>query len=413
MFKPSPLHTLRLSYNKAANPIPASDIYFDLPIQTTPIFNAWNMGGIRPQTFEDPMITWLFPGVPDTPFDAGFPLAAAYQLVNEDVIAAIEELGAQDELLAPLVPNLVALLRAGSPDGFSNGIASTDLNGRELLPISSETKLISQLSAYEFGYKGLFGERFAAGFDIYYFRKTAAGGFSQVSPIITMTSLPADLGAGVQSTFQPQIEAGLLELGFDAQTAAATAAEVSDVLNDAYSQAGQQLLDALADFGLPFHGIVESDQVPDTGFPQLAFGYPTRDPDAISEDWGFEIHTKYFFSDAFTWFGNYTWFNRPTGNPGDLNFPQNKVRTGLSYNAITGVKGSVSYQWDQAYTSNNATFPGEIDARSVLDASVGYGLSNGLTVEASATNLFDNKFRALPGFPQIGRRIHLRAVYDF
>ncbi len=413
VFKPSPLHTLRLSFNKAANPIPASDIYFDLPIQTTPVFNVWNMGGIRPQTFENPMGTWLFPGVPDTPFDAGFPLAAAYQLVNDDVIAAIEVLGAQDPVLAPLVPNLVALLRADSPDGFSGGIASRDLSGRELLPVSNETKLISQLSAYEFGYKGLFFERFAAGFDIYYFRKTAAGGFSQVSPIITMTSLPGDLGTGVQSTFQPQIEAALQQFGFDAATAAATAAEVGAVLNDAYSQAGQQLLDALADFGLPFHGIVESDQVPDTGFPQLAFGYPTRDPDAISDDWGFEIHTKYFFSDAFTWFGNYTWFNRPTGNPGDLNFPQNKIRTGLSYNEQTGIKGSVSYQWDQAYRSNNATFPGEIDARSVLDASVGYGLPNGLTVEASATNLFDNKFRSLPGFPQIGRRFHLRAVYDF
>ena len=413
VYKPDPLHTLRLSYNKAANPIPASDIYFDLPVQTTPVFNVWNMGGIRPQTFDDPMITWLIPGVPDTPFDAGFPLAAAYAAVNEDVIALIEAMADDFPDLAPLIPELVTLLRSDSPDGFSGGIASTDLNGNELLPVSAETKLISQLSAYEFGYKGLFWERLAAGFDVYYFRKTASGGFSQVSPVITMTSLPQDLGTGTQATFQPQVEARLLELGFDPESAAALAADVGGVLNDAYRQAGLFFIGALTAAGLPFHGIVESDQVPDSNFPHLAFGYPTRDPDAISDDWGFEAHTKYYVSDDFTFFANYTWFNRPTGQPGDLNFPQNKVRAGLNYAPETGLRGSLSYQWNQAYTSNNATFPGKIDAKSLLDLSIGYGLPNGIRVEASATNLFDNEYRALPGFPRIGRRVHARVTYDF
>ena len=263
-----------------------------------------------------------------------------------------------------------------------------------------------------FGYKGLIAERLAVGFDVYYFRKTSAGGFSQVSPIITMTSLPGDLGNSVQSTFQPQIEGGLLQMGFDAATAAALASDVGALLNDAYALGGQAFLTALSNAGLPFHGIVESDQVPDTGFPQLAFGYPTRDPDAISDDWGFEAHARYYFTDSFTLYGNYTWFNRPTGNPGDLNFPQNKIRAGLSYGADLGWNGTLSYQWDQEYTSNNSTFPGKIDARSLVDLSVGYGMTNGLNVGVSATNLFDNKFRTLPGFPEIGRRVIARLTYD-
>lgn len=413
VYKPNQFNSIRLSFNQAANPIPASDIYFDLPIQTTPVFNVWNMGGINPQTFNNPMITWLVPGVPDTPFEAGFPLAAAYAAVTGDVIAGIEALGQQDPNLEPLVPLLVQLLQNDAPAGFSSGIASTDLGGNELLPISSETQLISQLSAYELGYKGLFGEKLALGFDVYYFRKTAAGGFSQVSPIITMTSLPGDLGGGVQTTFQPQIEAALIQNGFDEPTAAATAAQIAGLLNGAYTEAGQGFLDALAGAGLPFHGIVESDQVPDSGFPQLAFGYPTRDPDGVSDDWGFEVHAKYYFSDKLTSFANYTWFNRPTGEPGDLNFPQNKVRTGVSYGAETGWKGALSYQWDQAYTSNNSTFPGEIDAKSLFDASVGYGLTNGLSLEVSGTNIFNNEFRALPGFPKIGRRIIGKVTYNF
>lgn len=413
VYKPNQFNSIRLSYNRAANPIPASDIYFDLPVQTTPVFNVWNLGGIRTQTFDNPMITWLIPGVPATPFSAGFPLAAAYQAVNADVIAGIQALGSADPNLAPLVPALVALLQSQAPQGFSGGIASTDLSGNPLLPEANPTKLISQLSAFELGYKGLFWEKFAAGFDVYYFRNTRAGGFSQVSPIITMTSLPQDLGNGVQTTFQPQIEGALLLMGLDAATASATAQQIGQLLNGAYTQAGQAFLDILAGAGLPFHGIVQTDQVPDTGLPNLAFGYPTRDPDGISDDWGFEMHTKYYFSEVLTSFLNYTWFNNPTGMPGDLNFPQNKIRVGLNYGPELGWNGSLAYQWDQAYRSNQSTYPGRIDARSLLDLSVGYGFENGLAISASATNLFDNEFRSLPGFPSIGRRVTGRLLYSF
>ncbi len=413
VYKPNQFHSIRLSYNRAANPIPASDIYFDLPVQTTPVFNVWNLGGIRPQTFNNPEITWLVPGVPATPFDAGFPLAAAYAAVNNDVIAGVEALGSQDPNLAPLVPILVNILQNGTVDGFSSAIASTDLNGEPLLPETNPTKLISQLSAFELGYKGLFWEKFAAGFDVYYFRRTRAGGFSQVSPIITLLNLPQDLGNAVQSTYQPLVQGALQQNGFDAQTAAAIAGQVGELLNGAYAQGGQGFIDALAGAGLPFHGIVQTDQVPDTGLPNLAFGYPTRDPDSISDDWGLEVHTKYYFSDKLTTFANYTWFNRPTGVPGDLNFPQNKVRVGMSYGAELGFKGSAAYQWDQAYTSNNSTFPGKIDARSLLDVTLGYGWDNGLSFEGSATNLFNNEFRSLPGFPKIGRRITGRLLFNF
>ena len=414
VYKPHQFHTFRLSYNKAANPIPASDIYFDLPVQTTPVFNVWNLGGIETQTFgAEPIIDWIIPGIPNTPFSAGFPLAAAYQFVNEDVIAGVEAMGEQDPNLAPLVPLLTQLLRSQAPQGFSPNFVSTDLNGAELLPVDVPTKLISSLSAYEFGYKGLFWEKFAAGLDVYYFRRTRAGGFSQVSPIITLTNLPTDLGADVQSTFQPQIEGLLLQNGFDAATAAGVAAQIGGLLNGAYAEGGQAFLDILAAQGLPFHGIVPTEQVPQTGFPQLAFGYPTRNADGISDDWGWEFHSKYYFSEKLTSFFNYTWFNNPSGMAGDLNFPQNKVRLGMSYGQEAGIKGSASYQWNQAYTSNNSTYPGKIDARSLLDASVGYGFTNGLTVEASATNLLNNEFRSLPGFPAIGRQVTGRLLFNF
>ncbi len=414
VYKPLKNHTFRLSYNKAANPIPASDIYFDLPVQTTPVFNVWNMGGIRTQTFaDDPTIAWLVPGVPNTTYGTGFPLDAAYGFVNEDVIAGIEAAGAADPTLAPLVPALVQLLRSQTPGGFTTDLVSTDLGGNELLPVDIPTVLISFLSAYEFGYKGLINEKLAIGADVYYFRQTRGGGFSQVSPIVTLTNLPADLGQSVQAAYQPQIQGLLQANGFDEATAAAVAGQIGGLLNGAYAQGGQGFIDFLASQGLPFHGVAPTEQVPQTGLPNLAFGYPTRDADSVSDDWGFELHSKYYFSDVFTSFANYTWFNRPTGLAGDLNFPQNKVRLGMSYGPQIGFNAGFSYQWNQAYTSNNSTYPGKIDARNLVDASVGYGMENGLKLEASATNLLNNEFRTLPGFPKIGRQIIGRLVYDF
>jgi len=416
VYKPNQFHSLRFSYNRAPNPIPASDIYFDLPIQVIPgAFNVWNMGGIRPQTFgSDPIIEWLIPGVPNTPMSAGFPLDAAYQFVNESVLQGIEALGSQDPTLAPLVPALLQLLQSQGPGGFSNGVATFDLGGNELLPEDGETVLIRKLSAFEFGYKGLFWDKFAAGFDVYYFRNTAAGGFGQISPLVAMTNLPADLGAQVQSTFQPQIQGLLQSQGFDAATAGAIAEQIGGLLNGAYQQGGQGFLDILASQGLgDFQGIIPTEQAPDTELPNLSYGYITRDPDRISDDWGFEVHTRYYFSQVLSMFGNYTWFNRPTGEAGDLNFPQNKIRTGIGYTPDQGFQANLSYQWDQAYTSNNSTFPGKIDAKSLVDLGLGYQFENGLTLEASATNLLNNEFRALPNFPKIGRTVTARALYNF
>ena len=85
----------------------------------------------------------------------------------------------------------------------------------------------------------------------------------------------------------------------------------------------------------------------------------------------------------------------------------------MSYHPENGWVGSVSYQWNQAYKSNQTTFLGRINALSVFDVMKGYNFSNGLKIHLSAVNLFNNKFRALPGMPQIGRTITLRLLYDF
>ncbi|MEK9613354.1 MAG: TonB-dependent receptor [Flavobacteriaceae bacterium] len=412
VYKPNSNHNIRVSFNNAANPIPASDIYFDLPTQINQGLDVWVMGGKNPYTFgSDPSVDWLIPGVPNTSIKDGFPLAAAYSQVNELVLQQLQVLGSQYPQLAPLLPLILPILQNGVPGGFAPA-AGFDIAGEPLEAEGGSAKLISQLSALEFGYKGLFWDRFALGFDVYFFRRTAGGGFGQISPIVNFVNLPANLGQNVQETFQPQIEQVLSGVGLDAAKAAGTAALIGQQLNSAYAQAGEAFISELEKAGLPFHGVIPTQEAPKLDNAQLIFGYLTRDPDAISRDWGYEIHSKYFINDAFSAFGNYTWFNRPSGEPGDLNFPQNKIRTGLSYQSDKKWTGSLSYQWNQAYTSNNAVYPGEIDAQSLFDLTLGYRLSKSLRFEAAATNLFNNEFRALPGLPKIGRTVTGRLVID-
>tara|TARA_B110000046_G_scaffold174753_1_gene198789 strand:- start:385 stop:711 length:327 start_codon:yes stop_codon:yes gene_type:complete len=103
-----------------------------------------------------------------------------------------------------------------------------------------------------------------------------------------------------------------------------------------------------------------------------------------------------------TSFVNYSWFSRSEGQPGDLNFPQNKVRSGVSYKSEKILSGSFSYQWDQGYNSNIANLPDEIDAKSLFDLKLEFKFTPGLKLELAATNLFNNEFRTLPGLPKIG-----------
>ena len=145
----------------------------------------------------------------------------------------------------------------------------------------------------------------------------------------------------------------------------------------------------------------------------MLFGYLSRDPNRVSEDWGAEAHTKFLLTDDLVFNANYTWFQLSDSEPGDLNFPQNKVRVRLQYRPAGKFNAGLNYQRDQGYKSNNANYVGKIDTKSLVDMTLGYQLSNVVKFELSATNLFNNEFTALPGFPRIGRIISGRLLFNF
>lgn len=104
-------------------------------------------------------------------------------------------------------------------------------------------------------------------------------------------------------------------------------------------------------------------------------------------------------TDKLTTRRNYTWFRLDPENPDGQSFPNNKVRFGIDYDTNSKFYGTINYQWDQSFTSNSATFPGEVDEN--------------LKLELAGINVFNNEFRALPSFPKIGHTITGRILVDF
>ena len=95
------------------------------------------------------------------------------------------------------------------------------------------------------------------------------------------------------------------------------------------------------------------------------------------------------------------------------NTPNNKYRFGVVYTPDSGFRANVSFQHNDGFTANAGQFSGEVPDQNLVDASLGYQFANGLALDLTATNLFDNKYRALPRMPILGRRVIAKATYHF
>ncbi len=85
----------------------------------------------------------------------------------------------------------------------------------------------------------------------------------------------------------------------------------------------------------------------------------------------------------------------------------------MNYNGNNGIRFSAAYQHDDSFESDQGFFGGTVQEKDLLDANIGYTFNNGISLDLSGTNLADLKYRAFPGMPIIGRRLILKATYNF
>ena len=137
-----------------------------------------------------------------------------------------------------------------------------------------------------------------------------------------------------------------------------------------------------------------------------------------------DLALEYFVNDRMSIWGNSSWLSQNEWLPGEsddddlpfpsyLNAPIFKYRLGLKYAQELGYRFSVSFQHDDSFMSDQGLFGGMTDEKNLVDTNIGYDFGNGLGLDLSATNLFDQKYSAFPSMPVIRRRVILKATYSF
>ena len=444
VYKASPKHTFRGSFNRANSTVSNLQLNIDFPLASIidGSFDVWLYGNKTPQTFGDnPTVSWFSPAIPDVPVGTdGLPLAVPYSQVAGPTIEAIIAGICADPTnpLCPFANDIAGALAGLDPLTFgTTGQLSPGFNIFDETPLGLVDAPISKIATddvWEIGYKGLFNDKLGVMLDIYHVTQKNNSQFTAISPAYILggtDALPADLGSAVSTAATPAITTALLDAGLPQAYAEAFAAGLEPVIDGAFAQAGDQFLNTpSAAFGglslsqvlgaLPFHATTSTEQVPENGANHLAAGYRTFDERSF---WGIDLGLEYYFSNDFSAFFNYSWvsdteFTQKVIGTGDelpsyLNIPKNKFRVGVNYTPEKGIRGNLSFQHDDSYFSASGDFAGDTEERNLVDAAIGYAFGNGLSIDVSAQNVLDNEYRYLPNMPKIGRRTLGRLTYTF
>jgi outer membrane receptor protein involved in Fe transport len=131
------------------------------------------------------------------------------------------------------------------------------------------------------------------------------------------------------------------------------------------------------------------------------------------------VDLEYFANENYSFFANGSWLSQTEWAIGDddlpftsyLNAPQTRARAGVRFSDDNS-RWSISYQYDEAFYANVGRFAGMAPEKNLIDANIGYTLSNGVRFDLTASNLFDRKYRAFANMPIIGRRIIGKITFD-
>ena len=437
VFKATPRHTFRASYNRAIRSPSQLNLNIDFPLATLVpnAYDIWLVGNKNEVTFGDnPMLTFNdalpFPSLPTgTP---GMPLnlvqGAVTQQAGQQILEGVgTQLTAANPALAPLIPLINAFLT--DPANFATGTTGTfagiDLFTQE--PLNSFTNgpkasLIKE-DTWELGYVGLVDNKLKISLDVY--NRTIDGDLavSALAPsygLVGIDAMGTDLGAGVAAQLNPFLVGLLTQAGNPNPEAAA--AQIAGAYAVGYTQAGNGFAQGIAPLANNFLlATIQAENTPNNGVTHLPAGYKTFEAYSYT---GLDFSLEYFVNADLSFFGNYSYISENvfeteikdsegvTGTNA-LSIPKNKFRLGANYGPETGWRANLSFQHDDSFESFSGQFSGKTDEKNVVDLGVGYKFDFGLTINVSGQNIFNNEYRAFPGMPKIGRRTLATLTYDF
>ena len=430
-------HTFRFGYNRAVAAPSQLEVNIDFPVSTIipGVLDIWLVGNKNEQTFNNPSIELnsLLGGFPDLPIGTpGFPNAYTYGAVAAPTLEALIpgiadalQAGGSDEATANAIAGAIQgylLDPANTPDGFSgNFFGYNAFNGNPLGITNAPQAVLRKEDTWEFGYKGLIGDKLGVSLDIYNRKIDGATLFTAISPTYSLinSNLGEDLGNAVATTELRDFI--FTTLGGDQNpTAGPTADGLIPVIIDAFAAGGEGYAAAIVDL-LSIIGATPTDNVPNNGITHIAAGYRTFDAYDYT---GVDLGLEFYANEDLSFFGNYSYISDNVFNPTikgadgatettSIAAPQNKVRLGANYAPLKGFRGNLSIQYDESFEALLGQFSGETGNRTLVDLGLGYKFNDTITFDISAQNLLDNEYRAYPLFPKIGRRVLAKLTFNF
>ena len=441
VFKASENHTLRASFNKANTGPSALQQNIDFPVSVLApgIADVWLSGQYAPQTFSsNPTIDLSIPGLPDLPYGTTqFPLAYAYGAVAAPTLGALYGGLATNPFLG-VVQNFFSTY-AGGTGGTGQLVGYNLFNGEPMNDlVGTGRSQIETLNSFELGYKGLIANKLSIALDVYTYERKGFTQFTAIGPTFNLVGadFANDLGAQVGADFasSPGVTADVEAIyaaqgwplsgipAFGIPSSAATIAGLAAASGGAFAQGGAGF-DAQVSGLYPIIGTVETTSVPQgDGLMHIPAGYRRFDG-ATRSHVGADLAMEYFLNDDVTLWLNTSWVSQNEWIPGEsnddglpfssyLNSPKMKYRAGLQYSKDK-VRGAIAYQHDDAFYANQGLFSGDVQEKNLFDVNVGYSVSENLKLDLSATNVLDQKYRAFPNMPVIGRRTVLKLTFDY
>ena len=441
VYKANDNHTFRASFNRANTGPSALQQNIDFPVSVIApgIADVWLSGQYAPQVFPDnPTIDLSIPGLPDLPYGTTqFPLAYAYGAVAAPTLGALYNGLANNPFLG-VVQNFFNTY-AGGTGGTGQLVGYNLFNGEpmnELTPTGRSA--VETLNSFEIGYKGLIANKLSLAIDVYTYERKGFTQFTAIGPTYNLVGadFANDLGAQVAADFASSpgviadMEAFYASQGwpltgiptFGIPSSSDAIAGLAAASGGAFAQGGAGFDAQIAPL-YPIIGTVETTAVPQgDGLMHIPAGYRRFDG-ATRSHVGADMSMEYFLNDNVTLWLNSSWLSQNEWIPGEsnddglpfssyLNAPKFKYRAGVQYSKDK-VRGSLAFQHDDSFNSNQGFFSGEVQEKNLFDVNIGYNVSDNLKLDLSATNVLDQKYRAFPTMPVIGRRTVLKLTFDY
>ena len=441
VYKANDNHTFRASFNRANTGPSALQQNIDFPVSVIApgIADVWLSGQYAAQVFPDnPTIDLSIPGLPDLPYGTTqFPLAYAYGAVAAPTLGALYNGLAGNPFLG-VVQNFFNTY-AGGTGGTGQLVGYNLFNGEpmnELTPTGRSA--VETLNSFEIGYKGLIANKLSLAIDVYTYERKGFTQFTAIGPTYNLVGadFANDLGAQVAADFASSpgviadMEAFYASQGwpltgiptFGIPSSSDAIAGLAAASGGAFAQGGAGFDAQIAPL-YPIIGTVETTAVPQgDGLMHIPAGYRRFDG-ATRSHVGADMSMEYFLNDNVTLWLNSSWLSQNEWIPGEsnddglpfssyLNAPKFKYRAGVQYSKDK-VRGSLAFQHDDSFNSNQGFFSGEVQEKNLFDVNIGYNVSDNLKLDLSATNVLDQKYRAFPTMPVIGRRTVLKLTFDY